>query len=259
MTQLDQLKQHTVVVADTGDFEAMKAYKPQDATTNPSLILQAASKPEYKAIFDQAVTDGKSGGVDAVMDKLVVAFGLEILKIVPGRVSTEVDARLSFDTQGNIEKARHIIAMYEKAGISRERILIKIASTWEGIRAGAQLEKEGINCNLTLLFGFSQGSMMSLHIAPRRDDPVAGVIAFSGRLLAPETLTDEVRVRMPVLLVHGDQDDMVPVQSLPEAAEALQKAGFQDVFAHVMKGTGHGIAPDGLGVALAFMRDKLGL
>ncbi|MCB1275547.1 transaldolase [Prosthecobacter sp.] len=156
MTQLDQLKQHTVVVADTGDFEAMKAYKPQDATTNPSLILQAASKPEYKAIFDQAVTDGKSGGVDAVMDKLVVAFGLEILKIVPGRVSTEVDARLSFDTQGNIEKARHIIAMYEKAGISRERILIKIASTWEGIKAAEVLQKEGINCNLTLLFSLAQ-------------------------------------------------------------------------------------------------------
>ncbi|MFV0513196.1 MAG: alpha/beta hydrolase [Jhaorihella sp.] len=110
-----------------------------------------------------------------------------------------------------------------------------------------------------VLFGFSQGSMMSLHIAPRRDDPVAGVIAFSGRLLSPETLADDVRVRMPVLLVHGDQDDMVPVQSLPEAAEALQKAGFQDVFAHIMKGTGHGIAPDGLSVALAFMRDKLGL
>ena len=145
MTQLDQLKQHTVVVADTGDFEAMKAYKPQDATTNPSLILQAASKPEYKAIFDQAVTDGQSGGVDAVMDKLVVAFGLEILKIVPGRVSTEVDARLSFDTQGNIEKARQIIGAYEAAGIGRERILIKIASTWEGI-----------NCNLTLLFSLAQ-------------------------------------------------------------------------------------------------------
>ena len=156
MTQLDQLKQHTVVVADTGDFEAMKAYKPQDATTNPSLILQAASKPEYKAIFDQAVTDGKSGGVDAVMDKLVVAFGLEILKIVPGRVSTEVDARLSFDTQGNIEKARHIIGMYEKAGIPRERILIKIASTWEGIKAAEVLQKEGINCNLTLLFSLAQ-------------------------------------------------------------------------------------------------------
>ena len=156
MTQLDQLKQHTVVVADTGDFEAMKAYKPQDATTNPSLILQAAQKAEYKAIFDQAVTDGKSGGVDAVMDKLVVAFGLEILKIVPGRVSTEVDARLSFDTQANIDKARHLIGMYEQAGIGRERILIKIASTWEGIKAAEVLQKEGINCNLTLLFSLAQ-------------------------------------------------------------------------------------------------------
>jgi transaldolase len=156
MTQLDQLKQHTVVVADTGDFEAMKAYKPQDATTNPSLILQAASKPEYKAIFDKAVADGQSGGVDAVMDKLVVAFGLEILKIVPGRVSTEVDARLSFDIQGNVEKARQIIGAYETAGIPRERILIKIASTWEGIKAAEVLQKEGINCNLTLLFSLAQ-------------------------------------------------------------------------------------------------------
>lgn len=107
------------------------------------------------------------------------------------------------------------------------------------------------------LFGFSQGSMMSLHVAPRREDPVAGIVAFSGRLLAPETLVDDVVSRMPILLVHGDQDDVVPVQSLPEAAEALDKAGFQDVFAHIMKGTGHGIAPDGLGVALAFLRDKL--
>jgi transaldolase len=156
MTQLDQLKQHTVVVADTGDFEAMKAYKPQDATTNPSLILQAAQKAEYKAIFDKAVTDGKSGGVNAVMDNLVVAFGLEILKIVPGRVSTEVDARLSFDTQANIDKARQIIGQYEKAGIGRERILIKIASTWEGIKAAEVLQKEGINCNLTLLFSLAQ-------------------------------------------------------------------------------------------------------
>lgn len=156
MTQLDQLKQHTVVVADTGDFEAMKAYKPQDATTNPSLVLQAASKPEYKAIFDKAVADGKSGGVSAVMDKLVVAFGLEILKIVPGRVSTEVDARLSFDTQASIEKARQIIALYEAAGIPRERVLIKIASTWEGIKAAELLQKEKINCNLTLLFSLAQ-------------------------------------------------------------------------------------------------------
>ena len=156
MTQLDQLKKHTVVVADTGDFEAMKSYKPQDATTNPSLILQAAQKAEYKAIFDKAVTDGKSGGVNAVMDNLVVAFGLEILKIVPGRVSTEVDARLSFDTEANITKARQIIGQYEKAGIGREGILIKIASTWEGIKAAEVLQKEGINCNLTLLFSLAQ-------------------------------------------------------------------------------------------------------
>ncbi|MDB6005529.1 MAG: tal [Prosthecobacter sp.] len=156
MTQLDQLKQYTVVVADTGDFEAMKAYKPQDATTNPSLILAASQKAEYKTLFDKAVADGKSGGVSAVMDNLVVAFGLEILKIVPGRVSTEVDARLSFDTQANIDKARHLIGMYEKAGIGRERILIKIASTWEGIKAAEVLQKEGINCNLTLLFSLAQ-------------------------------------------------------------------------------------------------------
>jgi phospholipase/carboxylesterase len=110
-----------------------------------------------------------------------------------------------------------------------------------------------------VLFGFSQGSMMSLHVAPRREDPVAGIVAFSGRLLSPELLADEVQSRMPVLLVHGDQDDVVPVQSLPEAAEALEKAQFREVFAHIMKGTGHGIAPDGLGVALAFMRDHCGL
>jgi transaldolase len=162
MNQLDQLKQHTTVVADTGDFEAMKAYKPQDATTNPSLLLQASQKDEYKSLVEKAVADSKASSLsgpallDAVMDRLVVAFGLEILKIVPGRVSTEVDARLSFDTQANIDKARHLIGMYEKAGISRERILIKIASTWEGIKAAEVLQKEGINCNLTLLFSLAQ-------------------------------------------------------------------------------------------------------
>jgi transaldolase len=162
MNQLDQLKQHTIVVADTGDFEAMKAYKPQDATTNPSLILQASQKDEYKSLVEKAVADSKASSLSgpallgAVMDRLVVAFGLEILKIVPGRVSTEVDARLSFDTQANIDKARHLIGMYEKAGISRERILIKIASTWEGIKAAEVLQKEGINCNLTLLFSLAQ-------------------------------------------------------------------------------------------------------
>jgi transaldolase len=162
MNQLDQLKQHTTVVADTGDFEAMRAYKPQDATTNPSLILAASQKPEYKPLVDKAIADHKgsalsgAGLLDAITDSILVNFGQEILKIVPGRVSTEVDARLSFDTQANIDKARHIIGLYEKAGIPRERILIKIASTWEGIKAAEVLQKEGINCNLTLLFSLAQ-------------------------------------------------------------------------------------------------------
>jgi transaldolase len=162
MTQLDQLKQFTTVVADTGDFEAMKAYKPQDATTNPSLILQASQKAEYKTLVDQAIAEYKNSSlsgaakVEAIMDRILILFGLEILKIVPGRVSTEVDARLSFDIQGNVDKARHLIGMYEKAGIPRERVLIKIASTWEGIKAAEILQKEGINCNLTLLFSLAQ-------------------------------------------------------------------------------------------------------
>jgi transaldolase len=162
MNQLDQLKKHTVVVADTGDFESMRAYKPQDATTNPSLILAASQKPEYRTIVDKAISEFKNsslsgaGKVDAILDRLVILFGLEILKIVPGRVSTEVDARLSFDTQGNIDKARQLIGAYEKEGIPRERVLIKIASTWEGIKAAEVLQKEGINCNLTLLFSLAQ-------------------------------------------------------------------------------------------------------
>ena len=162
MTQLDQLKQLTVVVADTGDFESMKAYKPQDATTNPSLILAAAQKPEYRPLLDKAAAELKGGSLsgaaltDAIMDKILVNFGVEILKIVPGRVSTEVDARLSFDTDATVAKARQIIALYEKEGVSRERVLIKIASTWEGIKAAEILQKEGINCNLTLLFSLAQ-------------------------------------------------------------------------------------------------------
>lgn len=162
MNQLDQLKQHTVVVADTGDFEAMRAYKPQDATTNPSLILAASQKAEYKHLVDKAVTDLKStslsgnGLVEAIMDRIMVNFGHEILKIVPGRVSNEVDARISFDGQASIAKARQIIGMYEKEGVPRERILIKLASTWEGIKAAETLQKEGINCNLTLLFSLAQ-------------------------------------------------------------------------------------------------------
>jgi len=162
LSQLEGLKKITKVVADTGDFESMRAYKPQDATTNPSLILQAATKAEYVHILDKVIADRKNTGltghaqIEDVTDHLLVAFGLEILKIVPGRVSTETDARLSFDTAGSIAKAHQLIALYEKNGISRDRVLIKIASTWEGIKAAEQLGKEGIHCNLTLLFSLAQ-------------------------------------------------------------------------------------------------------
>jgi transaldolase len=156
-TQLDQLKAFTTVVADTGDFVSMKEFAPQDATTNPSLILKAAAMPDYAHLVDKAIADaGSSASVSQIIDRLLVVFGLEILKIVPGRVSSEVDARLSFDTAATIAKAHDVIALYEKAGIKRDRILIKIASTWEGIKAAEQLQKERINCNLTLLFSFAQ-------------------------------------------------------------------------------------------------------
>ena len=162
MTLLDSLKQYTVVVADTGDIEAIAKARPQDATTNPSLILAAAQMPQYRGLIDETVVLARSEGgnpadrMTILMDRLFVRFGIEILKHVPGRVSTEVDARLSFDTQSTLLKARQLIGYYESAGISRERILIKIGSTWEGIRAAEQLEKEGIHCNLTLLFSFAQ-------------------------------------------------------------------------------------------------------
>lgn len=162
LNQLEQLKQFTKVVADTGDFESMREFKPLDATTNPSLILQAATKPQYAAITDKVIADRKNSGLtgakrlDDIIDHILIAFGLEILKIVPGRVSTETDARLSFDTAGTVTKARELIGMYEKAGISRDRVLIKIASTWEGIKAAEIVQKEGIHCNLTLLFSLAQ-------------------------------------------------------------------------------------------------------
>lgn len=155
--QLEQLKQYSIVVADTGDFEAMRAYAPRDATTNPSLILKAAVMPEYAPLIDKAIADaGHGAALAAIVDRLLVVFGLEILSIVPGRVSSEVDARLSFDVAATIERARAIIALYEQAGVPRERVLIKIASTWEGIRAAERLKREGIHCNLTLLFSFPQ-------------------------------------------------------------------------------------------------------
>ncbi|MFO1488062.1 MAG: transaldolase [Verrucomicrobiota bacterium] len=162
MNQLEQLKQFTRVVADTGDFATLKEYAPQDATTNPSLIFKAAQMPAYKGIVDKAIAEARqSGAADRalmaeIMDRLLVLFGAEILKIVPGRVSTETDADLSFDTAGLVKKAHRFIELYQKMGIPRERILIKIASTWEGIRAAEQLEREGIHCNLTLLFSLPQ-------------------------------------------------------------------------------------------------------
>ena len=158
MNQLDQLKQFSIVVADTGDFQLMRAYQPQDATTNPSLILKAVQKPEYLGLLERTVRDYRDAPVTEVIDQLLIRFGIEILNIVPGRVSTETDARLSFDTAATLEKARHLIQLYERAGIARERILIKIASTWEGIRAAEILEQEGIRCNLTLLFSLPQAA-----------------------------------------------------------------------------------------------------
>jgi len=159
---VESLKRYTTVVADTGDFEAIAEHKPQDATTNPSLLFQAAQKPHYQHLVDEALdfaihSPGNPAARSvAFIDKLFITFGCEILKIVPGRVSTEVDAGLSFDTEGTLAKARKLIGMYKNAGIGRERVLIKIASTWEGIRAAESLQKEGINCNLTLLFSLPQ-------------------------------------------------------------------------------------------------------
>ena len=156
MNQLDQLKQYTTVVADTGDFRQLAQYTPRDATTNPSLILKAVQKPEYAPLLAATVEAHKGAPTDAIVDALLVRFGLEILKVVPGRVSTEVDARLSFDTAASVARGRHLIGMYEAAGIPRERILIKLASTWEGIQAARILQHDGIRCNMTLLFSFCQ-------------------------------------------------------------------------------------------------------
>jgi len=155
-TALDSLRRWTTVVADTGDFHAMRAYAPQDATTNPTLILKAVSKPEYRTLLDETVAQHRSEPLDLLCDRTLVKFGLQILSIVPGRVSSEVDARLSFDTDATLARARRLIGLYEAEGIDRERVLIKIAATWEGIRAAQVLEREGIHCNLTLLFSFAQ-------------------------------------------------------------------------------------------------------
>ncbi|MEH2449475.1 MAG: transaldolase [Nostoc sp.] len=181
---LEQLRKMTVVVADTGDIQAIEKFKPQDATTNPSLITAAAQMPEYQEVVDQTLLQAKkdAGGtsqaeiVSLAFDRLAVAFGLKILQIIPGRVSTEVDARLSYDTEATLTKARELIAQYKAAGVGRDRVLIKIASTWEGIRAAEILEKEGIHCNLTLLFGLHQAIACA-------DAGVTLISPFVGRIL----------------------------------------------------------------------------
>ena len=156
MNQLDQLKRYTTVVADTGNFKQLAQFAPRDATTNPSLILKAVQQPDYAPLLADTVAANRDLPLDQIVDQVLVRFGLEILKVVPGRVSTEVDARLSFDRAASIERAHRLIGLYQQAGIGRERVLIKIASTWEGIQAAAELEREGIRCNLTLLFAFCQ-------------------------------------------------------------------------------------------------------
>lgn len=180
-SKLEQLKQFTDVVADTGDIEAIRLYKPLDATTNPSLLYKAAQLPQYQELVTQSLAKakgvaGSTEQIAAASDNLAVAIGLEILKIVPGRISTEVDARLSFDTKASIAKARHLIELYQQGGVDKSRVLIKLASTWEGIRAAEVLEKEGINCNLTLLFGFNQASACA-------DAGVFLISPFVGRIL----------------------------------------------------------------------------
>lgn len=180
-SKLEQLKQFTDVVADTGDIEAIRLYKPLDATTNPSLVYKAAQMPQYQDLLASAISSTKgivnsAEQLSAACDHLAVGIGLEILKIVPGRISTEVDARLSFDAKASIEKAHQLISLYEKGGVDKSRVLIKLASTWEGIRAAEVLEKEGISCNLTLLFGFNQAAACA-------DAGVFLISPFVGRIL----------------------------------------------------------------------------
>jgi len=191
MNKLEQLKQITTVVADTGDFDSIKQYLPTDATTNPSLVFAAAQLPQYQHLVDEAVDYGMTHATSAeartalILDRLAVVFGREILSIVPGRVSTEVDARLSFDTDGSVRKANELIEMYDGFGIDKERILIKLASTWEGVQAGKILEKQGIHCNLTLLFSFAQASACA-------DAGVTLISPFVGRIMDWYKASEEV-------------------------------------------------------------------
>ena len=219
-SKLDQLKAMTDVVADTGDVEAIGRFQPMDATTNPSLLLKAAALPHYAELLDNAkIWASSQGGSDSEQlgnscDRFAVDVGKEILGIIPGRISTEVDARLSFDTPATIERAKKLIAMYEDAGIDRKRILIKTASTWEGIRAAAQLEKEGINCNLTLLFGFGQAAACA-------DAGVFLISPFVGRILDWYKANTELQMKTP----HDDPG----VQSVSRIYNYYKQHGYQTV------------------------------
>jgi transaldolase len=218
MNLLESLKRSTTVVADTGDIETIAEHKPQDATTNPSLLLQAAQKPQYQGLVDEALAFALRAGEDrtarsvAFMDRLFIDFGCEILKIVPGRVSTEVDAGLSFDTEGTVVKARKLIGMYKDAGIERDRILIKIASTWEGIRAAARLESEGIHCNLTLLFSFAQAVACA-------EAGVTLISPFVGRIY------DWYRKERGVKDIPADEDP--GVESVTRIYDYFKKFGYK--------------------------------
>jgi transaldolase len=218
MNLLESLKRWTTVVADTGDIEAIAEHKPQDATTNPSLLFQAAQQPRYQNLVDEALdlalcSPGDRATRTAVfMDHLLVSFGCEILKIVPGRVSTEVDAGLSFDTQGTLAKAHRLIDLYRKAGIGRERVLIKIASTWEGIRAAEQLEREGIHCNLTLLFSFAQAVACA-------EAGVTLISPFVGRIY------DWYRKERGVKDIPADEDP--GVESVTRIYDYFKKFGYK--------------------------------
>ncbi|MCM5572260.1 transaldolase [Burkholderiaceae bacterium FT117] len=227
MSALDRLKQWTTVVADTGDFNAMRAYAPRDATTNPSLILKAVQKPEYRSLVEETVAAHRGEPVEALCDRLLVRFGREILSIVPGRVSTEVDARLSFDTEGTIAKAHALVGLYEAAGVSRERVLIKVASTWEGIRAAERLENEGIRCNLTLLFSFPQAVACA-------DSGVTLVSPFVGRIY------DWYRKRDGVDFAPADDPG---VQSVRRIYTYFKKFGYQtEVMGASFRSTGQVLA-----------------
>lgn len=199
MSQLDEFKKYTVVVADTGDIDSIKQFAPEDATTNPSLVLKAAQLPQYKHLIQSAIETAKkiAGSKEQQLtnasDQVAVNIGAEILKYVPGRISTEVDARLSFDEQKCIEKARKLIALYQEKGIDKSRILIKLASTWEGIRAAEKLEKEGINCNLTLLFSFAQARACA-------EANVFLISPFVGRIY------DWYQAKKPMVPYVADQD-----------------------------------------------------